>query len=72
VSAKLTLDEILQELIGIAVGFTRCDACPVYLLEPATCSVVLRASQLPLSLAKILAHSDFNNLRPVTRPTDLL
>jgi two-component system, response regulator PdtaR len=49
VSAKLTLDEILQELIGIAVGFTRCDACLVYLLEPATCSVVLRASQLPHS-----------------------
>lgn len=47
VSAKLTLDEILQELIGIAVGFTRCDACLVYLLEPATSSVVLRASQLP-------------------------
>lgn len=27
---------------------------------------------LNVSLAKILAHSDFNNLRPVTRPTDLL
>jgi uroporphyrinogen-III synthase len=49
VSAKLTLDEILQELIAIAVGFTACDACLVYLLEPVTSSVVLRASQLPHS-----------------------
>jgi len=47
VSSQLTLDEILQSLIGIAVQFTQCDACLVYLLEASTRSVVLRASQLP-------------------------
>ena len=51
VSAKLTLDEILQELIGIAVGFTHCDACLVYLIEHATNEVVLRASQVPHAAA---------------------
>ena len=47
VSSRLTLDEILHSLIGIAVQFTVCDACLVYLLEPGSASVVLRASQLP-------------------------
>jgi len=47
VSSQLTLDEILVSLIGVAVQFTQCDACLVYLVEASTGSVVLRASQLP-------------------------
>ncbi len=46
-SSNLGLDKILQELIGLAVEATNCDACLVYLVEHATNEVVLRASQLP-------------------------
>lgn len=47
VSSSPGLDEILVELIGLAAEFTKCDACLVYLAEPGTGDVVLRASQLP-------------------------
>ncbi len=47
VSSGLTLDQMLQELIGIAVEVTGCDACLVYLPDIDTGEVVLRASQLP-------------------------
>jgi len=46
VSSGLTLDEMLKELIRLAVQVTVCDACLVYLAEPEG-EIVLRASQLP-------------------------
>jgi len=47
VSSNLTLEKMLQELIGLAVDVTSCDACLVYLVDHATNEIVLRASQLP-------------------------
>src|SRR5690348_7885533 len=47
VSSNLTLEKMLQELIGLAVEVTSCDACLVYLVDHATNEIVLRASQLP-------------------------
>ena len=38
---------MLQELIGMIVQVTACDACLVYLADHATGEIVLRASQLP-------------------------
>jgi len=39
-------DQIIQELIQIAVEVASCDACLVYLSDPVNGDVVLRASQL--------------------------
>jgi signal transduction protein with GAF and PtsI domain len=47
VSSSPALDDILSELIGLVAEVTQCDACLVYLAEPGTGDVVLRASQLP-------------------------
>ncbi|MCS6951593.1 MAG: GAF domain-containing protein [Bryobacterales bacterium] len=47
VSSERSLDEMLGELIGLAAQVTACDACLVYLIEPETGEIVLRASQLP-------------------------
>jgi uroporphyrinogen-III synthase len=47
VSSKSALEDILQELIGLATDVTHCDACLVYLADQGTGEVVLRASQLP-------------------------
>ncbi len=47
VSSPLTLDEMLGEVVGLTAQATACDACLVYLLEPQTGEVVLRASQVP-------------------------
>src|SRR5689334_23571627 len=47
VSSNQTLEHILQELIGLAVDVTQCDACLVYLVDHASGEIVLRASQLP-------------------------
>src|SRR5579871_6774765 len=47
VSSDLTLDGMLQELIGLAVEVTDCDACLVYLVDHNSNEIVLRASQLP-------------------------
>ncbi|MDX1984961.1 MAG: ANTAR domain-containing protein [Bryobacteraceae bacterium] len=47
VSSKPELDQILAELIQLAIQVSGCDACLVYLFEPGTGEVVLRASQLP-------------------------
>ena len=47
VSSNLSLEKMLQELIGLAVEVTNCDACLVYLVDHATNEIVLRASQLP-------------------------
>ncbi len=46
VSSGLELDEMLRELVHLAVEVTNCDACLIYLAEPDG-EVVLRASQLP-------------------------
>ncbi len=47
VSSSLTIEQMLQELIRLAVEFTSCDACLVYLVDHQTDEIVLRASQLP-------------------------
>ena len=47
VSSGLTLRQMLQELVDLVVEVTACDACLVYLPDPATGDVVLEASQLP-------------------------
>jgi GAF domain-containing protein len=49
VSSNLSLEKMLQELVGLAVDVTSCDACLVYLVDHATNEIVLRASQLPHS-----------------------
>jgi two-component system, response regulator PdtaR len=47
VSSSRSLDEMLKELIRMAVDVTGADACLVYLLDAENGEVVLRASQLP-------------------------
>src|ERR1019366_9988939 len=47
VSSNLSLEKMLQELIGLAVEVTECDACLVYLVDKGRKEIVLRASQLP-------------------------
>jgi len=47
VASNRTVDEMLGEIVGISVQVTGCDACLVYMLEPATGEIVLRASQVP-------------------------
>jgi GAF domain-containing protein len=47
VSSNLTLEKMLQELVGLAFEVTSCDACLVYLVDHSTNEIVLRASQLP-------------------------
>ena len=51
ISSKLSLDEMLGEVIGFTIQATACDACLVYLLDRATNEVVLRASQVPHTTA---------------------
>ena len=47
VSSNSSLEKMLQELIGLTVDVTNCDACLVYLVDHSTNEIVLRASQLP-------------------------
>jgi uroporphyrinogen-III synthase len=47
VSSDLDLEKILDELIGLTMDVTHCDACLVYLQDTSTNEIVLRASQLP-------------------------
>src|SRR6266550_4150324 len=47
VSSEISIDEMLGEIIGLTVQVTGCDACLVYLSEPATDELVLRGSQVP-------------------------
>jgi len=49
VSSSLALKEMLDELIGLVVSVTSCDACLVYLLDETAGEIVLCASQLPHS-----------------------
>jgi len=56
VSSELSLDEILGEVVGLAVQATACDACLVYLIDQDSKEMVLRASQVPHA-------ADLGNLR---------
>lgn len=47
IASNRSVDEMLGEIIGMTVQVTGCDACLVYLIEPSTGEVVLRASQVP-------------------------
>src|SRR5260370_26192147 len=47
VSSDLTLENMLQELVGLTLQVTACDACLVYLVDRVSGEVVLSASQLP-------------------------
>jgi uroporphyrinogen-III synthase len=47
VSSELSVDEILGEVLGLAVRATACDACLIYLFDRATNEMVLHASQVP-------------------------
>ncbi|MGH9377801.1 MAG: GAF domain-containing protein [Terriglobia bacterium] len=49
ISSDLTLEEMLEDLVGLVAEITSCDACMVYLPDPSTGEIVLRASQLPHS-----------------------
>jgi two-component system, response regulator PdtaR len=51
VSSNLSLEEMLGEIVGLTAQVTGCDACLVYLIEPETHEVVLRASQVPHAAA---------------------
>ncbi len=51
VSSKLSLDEMLGEVVGLTIQATACDACLVYLFDHAANEVVLRASQVPHAAA---------------------
>jgi two-component system, response regulator PdtaR len=51
VSSDLSLDEMLGEVVGLAVQATACDACLVYLIDRNSNEVVLRASQVPHAAA---------------------
>jgi len=56
VSSELSTDEILGEVIGLAVQASVCDACLVYLIDREANEMVLRASQVPHA-------GDLGNLR---------
>jgi signal transduction protein with GAF and PtsI domain len=47
VSSDLSLQRMLDALIGLVVSVTSCDACLVYLLDSSSAEIVLCASQLP-------------------------
>jgi len=47
VSSDRSLNEMLGEIIGMAVQATECDACLVYLIDQESNEMVLRASQVP-------------------------
>ena len=47
VSSERSVDEMLGEIVGLTVQVTDCDACLVYLIDPNTGEIVLRASQVP-------------------------
>src|SRR5437016_13279137 len=46
VSSGLAFKEMMDELIGLVVRVTNCDACLVYLLDESAGEIVLCASQL--------------------------
>jgi uroporphyrinogen-III synthase len=46
-SSNITLDEMLGEVLGLAVQVTSCDSCLIYVLDPSSGELMLRASQVP-------------------------
>jgi len=44
---SLELDELLKEIVGIAISVTKADSCLIYLLDKEKKSLVLRASKNP-------------------------
>ena len=56
VSSKLSMDEMLGEVVGLTVQASDCDACLVYLIDHSSDEIVLRASQVPHA-------ADLGNLR---------
>jgi uroporphyrinogen-III synthase len=50
-ASDLSMDEMLGEVIGLAVRVTACDACMVYLIDHDSNEIVLRASQVPHAAA---------------------
>src|SRR5262245_8780541 len=46
-TSDMSLQKMLNELIGLIISVTDCDACLVYLLDEARNEIVLCASQLP-------------------------
>jgi uroporphyrinogen-III synthase len=59
VSSNPALDDTLVQLVALVSKVTGCDACLVYLNEPDSGDVVLRASQLP-------HNSEIGNIRMKT------
>jgi two-component system, response regulator PdtaR len=47
VSSGSSVDEVLGQVVGMAVQATACDACLVYVLDHSTGELILRASQVP-------------------------
>lgn len=47
VSSDLSLEKMLQGLVGLTLQVTACDACLVYLVDHSSGEIVLSASQLP-------------------------
>ncbi len=47
VNSDLSLNEMLGQIVGLTAQISSCDACLIYLLEPESTELVLRASQLP-------------------------
>jgi signal transduction histidine kinase len=47
VNSELSLDEMLGQIVGLTAQISSCDACLIYLVEPESGELVLRASQLP-------------------------
>src|SRR6266700_6850756 len=47
VRSDQSLEKMLQELVGLTVQVTACDACLVYLVDHGSGEIVLSASQLP-------------------------
>ncbi len=46
-NSDVTLDEMLGEVLDSASQATSCDACLIYVLDPASGDLLLRASQVP-------------------------
>ena len=51
-NSDVTLDEMLGEVLGLAVQVTSCAACLSYVLDPASGDLTLRASQVRRAAAE--------------------
>jgi two-component system, response regulator PdtaR len=47
VSSGCSVDEVLGQVVDLAVQATACDACLVYVVDQSTGELILRASQVP-------------------------